>query len=139
MRFWIQTGIIGAAVVLATVTAAAAAGGYALSEGEQKLSCKQLTGRMQVRILQIRDHNERPQPSVASRAIQSGAAALFGGSTKGVDPASDYSNDRAMLEAYNKQLAAKGCATYDLDGELKPKSFRETPAPVIKAAPAKAK
>jgi hypothetical protein len=39
-----------------------------------------------------------------------------------------------MLEAYNKQLAVKNCKTYDLDAELKPKDFRETPNATIKPA-----
>jgi hypothetical protein len=117
-------------------------GGYALSASEQDLDCKKLTGRMQIRILEIRDYNERHQASAFSRALQSGAAAITGGSAAGTDPDGDFSRDRAMLAAYNKQLAAKGCKAYDLDAELKPKDFHETPNPTIKptagAVPAKA-
>ncbi len=39
-----------------------------------------------------------------------------------------------MLEAYNKQLAAKNCRSYDLDAELKPKDFRVSPSATIKPA-----
>jgi hypothetical protein len=118
------------------------AGGYVLSADEQSLDCKKLTGRMQIRILQIRDYNERHQASAFSRALQSGVAAVKGGSIAGTDPDGDFAKDRAMLEAYNKQLAAKSCKSYDLAAELKPKDFHETPNATIKpaaeAAPAKA-
>jgi hypothetical protein len=133
-----QTASLLTPVAASTTTAS----GYALSADEQDLDCKKLTGRMQIRILQIRDYNERHQASAFSRVLQSGVAAVTGGSNSGTDPDGDFSRDRAMLAAYNKQLAAKGCKTYDLDAELKPKDFRETPNPVVKpaagAVPAKA-
>ena len=120
--------------VAASTSSAATAGGYVLSAGEQKLDCKQLTGRMQLRILEIRDYNERAQTSAFSRALQSGTERLFGGGKTGIDPGGQYTKDRAMLEAYNKQLAAKGCPTYDLDAELKVKDVKVTPYPVNKPA-----
>jgi hypothetical protein len=46
-----------------------------------------------------------------------------------------------MLEAYNTQLAAKGCATFNLEAELQPQPIGATPTPVAKAKavePAKA-
>jgi hypothetical protein len=108
------------------------AGGYVLSADEQELDCKKLTGRMQIRILEIRDYNERHQASAFSRALQSGVAAVTGGSKAGTDPDGDFTKDRAMLDAYNKQLAAKGCKAYDLNAELQPKDFHVTPNPTIK-------
>ncbi len=105
-----------------------------MSADEQALECKQLTGRMQIRILEIRDYNERNQTTLASRALQSGVAAVTGGSTAGIDPNGRYAKDRAMLETYNRQLATKGCKTYDLEAELRPKSYTETPAATIKPA-----
>jgi hypothetical protein len=106
------------------------AGGYVLSADEQNYECKQLSGRMQIRILEIRDYNERSQTSKVSQALKSAVTPFFGGGTHGTDPGGDYAKDRAMLEAYNTQLAAKGCKTYNLDAELKPKDFRETPTVV---------
>ncbi len=105
-------------------------GVYVLSADEQKFDCKQLTGRMQIRILEIRDYNERNNASLASRALKSAIKPLFGGGTRGNDPGADYAKDRAMLDAYNKQLGGKSCKTYDLDAELKPKDFTETPTVV---------
>jgi hypothetical protein len=102
---------------------------YVLSAQELKLSCRKLTGRMQVRILQIRDHEQRVRPSVTSRLAQQAATSLYGGPRHGIDPDAEYRRDRAMLEAYNRQLAVKRCETFDLDAELTPKSVRDTPTP----------
>jgi hypothetical protein len=102
---------------------------YVLSAQELKLSCRKLTGRMQVRILQIRDHEQRARPSAASRLAQQAAASLYGGPRHGIDPDAEYRRDRAMLEAYNRQLAVKRCETFDLEAELTPKSVRDTPTP----------
>jgi hypothetical protein len=74
---------------------------------------------MKIRILQIRDYHARAKTSELSRSLQS-AQANFGASATGSDPDGDYARDRAMLEAYNAQLAAKGCKTLDLAAELKP-------------------
>jgi hypothetical protein len=46
--------------------AAAESGVYELSAAEQKLNCKQLSGRIQVRIMQIRDYSEHPGSSQLS-------------------------------------------------------------------------
>jgi hypothetical protein len=127
---------------LLTPVVAPAAAAYTLSADELQLDCKKLAGRMQIRILEIRDYNERQQASLLSRALQSGASTVAGGSMSGTDPNGQYAKDRAMLEAYNAQLAAKNCKSYDLNAELKPKDFHETPTANIKpasaAAPAKA-
>jgi hypothetical protein len=104
--------------------------GYTLTDEEKELDCKKLTGRMQVRILQIRDFVEREQTSTVSHILQQGATAIFGGTKEGTAPAQRYARDRAILEAYNQQLAAKNCRTFDLDAELKPKPTSETPTPL---------
>ena len=122
----------------ATSSSPTAAQGYGLSSSEQALDCKQLTGRMQIRILEIRDYNERNNTSMVSRALQVGSTAVIGGSKAGLDPEGRNAKDRALLEAYNQQLATKGCKTYDLDAELKPKDFRVTPNATV-APPGKAK
>ena len=105
---------------------------YQLTADEQALECKKLTGRMQIRILEIRDYNERTRATLLARALQDGSTAVFGGPKAGVDPDSTYARDRATLEAYNAQLAAKGCKTYDLESELQPHDVRVTPTATIK-------
>lgn len=109
--------------------APAAPAEYKLTPEEEQLDCKKLTGRMQVRILQIRDYTSRDKTSVASRSLQSAATPVFGGTTAGADPDQRYRQDRAVLEAYNRQLAAKNCKTFNLEVELQPKSHTATPTP----------
>ena len=103
---------------------------YVLSPEELALDCKKLTGRMRLRILQVRDVSNRKGSSDVSRTMQSATVPIFGGTTHGADPGKDAARDRAWLEAANKQLAAKNCATFDLEAEMQPRSFRDTPTPV---------
>jgi hypothetical protein len=93
---------------------------------------------MQVRILQIRDYSDRPGTTGLSHTLQTATTTVLGGTKEGTDPDSRYARDRAVLEAYNNQLAAKGCPTFNLVAELKPKSIGETPTPVTKNAAANA-
>lgn len=110
---------------------------YQLTKEELALDCKKLTGRMQVRILQVRDYSSKNQASALARAAQSATGQVAGGSTQGASPDEQYLKDRAQLEAYNKQLAAKNCKTFDLAEELKPKAVTETPTPKDKGKQAK--
>lgn len=103
---------------------------YELTAAEKGLNCKQLTGRMQLRILQTRDTVQRNDSSALGRGMQSAAVPIFGGTAHGTDPDADFARDRAVLEAYNQQLAAKKCPAYDLDAELRPRPVRDTPTPV---------
>ncbi len=100
-----------------------------LSEEEKKLDCGKLTGRMQIRILELRDHAKRTSGSSISAALQSAVEPLVGGTSQRLDQNAQYARDRAMLEAYNGQLQKKGCRTFNLDAELQSKDFRETPRP----------
>jgi hypothetical protein len=109
--------------------------GYQLTKEEQGLDCKKLTGRMQVRILQARDASTRSTGSLAARTMQTAVTPVMGGTTRGASPSADNARDRAVLEAMNKQLAAKDCATFDLDNELQPRAMRDTPQPIPKAEP----
>lgn len=126
------------AVVLAAALLAACVGApdpgldYQLTGDEQKLSCDKIAGRMQVRILQIRGYQGGQGSSLLSRTMLSTGTAIFGGTTTGIDPDREVARDRAQLEAYNRQLAAKGCKTFDLDAELKPLPVTHTPEPKAK-------
>jgi hypothetical protein len=106
---------------------------YQLSEDEKKFDCKKLTGKMQVRILQIRSYDTRPKASSLARTTQSVTTPIFGGTKEGLDPDGQYRRDRAMLEAYNRELGYKKCKTFDIEAELK--KTDGTPAPI----PAKTK
>jgi hypothetical protein len=123
-----------AASLDSSLPAASFEGGvYNLSEEEAGLDCRKLSGRMQVRILQIRDYEERRQTSALSKTMQSAARPVVGGTQIGVAPDTDVGRDRLVLEAYNRRLAELKCPTYDLAAELKPRELRDTPKP--RAAP----
>lgn len=115
-----------------TTPQAATNGAYQLTPDEKQLDCKKLTGRMQVRILQERDYVERRPTSAVAQTMQQTSASVFGGASRGASPADDHARARAELEAYNAQLAAKGCRTFDLATELQPKPITVTPTPVQK-------
>jgi hypothetical protein len=102
-------------------------GTYVLSPEELALSCRKLAGRTLVRILQIRDYEISRSGSVAAQHIQKAAVPIFGGTERGADPDADYRRDRAIVEAYNRRLAEKGCKTFDLVKELQPKPAAESP------------
>lgn len=98
---------------------------------DDKLNCKQITGRMQVRIMEIRGHEEKQQSTGLSRGIQSGFVATFGNLAHGVDPEGTYAAGLKMLSDYNQRLAAMGCKSYDLNFELNQKDKNETPTPTV--------
>ncbi|WP_045836726.1 hypothetical protein [Hyphomicrobium sp. 99] len=100
---------------------------------DDKLNCKQISGRMQVRILQLRGFDDRKQASSLSRGIQAGMAATFGNLSHGVDPQGEHAAEIQSLQAYNQRLVALGCKSYDLEKELNEKDPHETPAPTIPA------
>jgi len=113
-----------------------ASGVYRPSADEQALDCRKLTGRMTVRILQVRAEisGGTTSASVVAQTMQQVTnpvlKLMFGG-------ASSYSGDRrkrltqdvARLEAYNGLLAGKGCATFDLQAELNKGPSDPTPRP----------
>ncbi len=105
---------------------------------EDKLSCKQIAGRMQIRIMQVRGFSERQQSSSLSRGLQSGLAATFGNVSHGADPQGENSADIKQLQEENLRLVAKGCKSYDLNAELAKKDIDDVPAPTV-PAPKKAK
>lgn len=107
---------------------------YALNPQEQKLDCKELTGRMQVRILQVRDYLTQPQSTTIATGLHRATNSMFGTNKAGSDPDSQYATDRAMLEAYNQRLGEKNCKKFALDDELKPKPATVTPSPTIAPA-----
>jgi hypothetical protein len=100
---------------------------------DDKLNCKQLAGRMQVRIMQIRGFADRKQSSALSRGIQSGLSATLGNLSHGEDPQGEYAADVKQLQDYNQRLVAKGCKSYDLDMELSKKEVDDVPVPTIPA------
>ena len=151
----IRIGTLGAALMTAIIASACAGtpvekipslisdatsdggddGTYVLSPQELAYSCKQLTGTMQVRILQVRSYNAQNDPTLAARGMQIVATPLFGGTTTGINPQGQHRRDLAMLEAYNRRLAAKNCKTFDLEAELRKTDPADTPRPSVPKTP----
>jgi hypothetical protein len=113
-----------------TARSGAPATAYELSKAELDLDCRKLTGRMQVRILQVRDYAERSKSTAVSRLAQQALTPITGGSQHGADPDGQYRRDLAMLHAYNRRLAEKKCPTFDLEADLKPQPAQNTPRPI---------
>lgn len=95
-------------------------GVYSLTEQESQLGCKQLTGSITIKIIQMRDAGNRVKPSSMAAKAQSTVQPIIGGTSYGHDLAADLRRDRARLETLNGQLVAKKCPAFDLDAELAP-------------------
>lgn len=130
--------ILAALMVSSPSVLAEPSSGYIMTEVELGYDCRKLTGRMQVRILDLRDRTERGQTSSVSRGLQKAVTGIFGGTDHGKNPDAEYDREIARLAAYNRQLVAKDCRSFDLEDELKPKDVRVTPSPTV-LPPSKAK
>ena len=93
-------------------------GEYEMSATEKAMDCKRLTGSMQIAMSRLKDSYGRMEPSAAASAMQKSVAPAFGSSAIAADRQALYARERAKLEAYNRELAAKGCNTLDIDAEL---------------------
>ena len=98
---------------------------------DKKLNCKQLTGKAQVLILQLRGYGDRKQASGLSRGLQSAFSSTVGTTATGADPDGQHAADLKRLQDYNQRLVASGCKSYDLDYELKQTDPLVSPVPRI--------
>ena len=94
------------------------AGRYEMSATEKAMDCKRLTGSMQITILRLKDPVGRQDPSEISSSAEKMATPFYGSSGKTSDRGAVYARERAKLEAYNEELAAKGCKPVDIEAEL---------------------
>ncbi len=95
----------------------------------EELNCRQITGRMQVSILEYRDFANQPKSSSLARGLQSAISSVFGGSNRGTDPEGEYAAALNKLRGDNQKLADKGCPTFDLEKELKTPAGGPPPRP----------
>jgi hypothetical protein len=91
---------------------------YEMSSTERGMDCKRMTGSMQITISRLKDKYGREEPSSVASSAQSYSGPLFGSSGKGADRGALYARERAKLDAYNEELAAKNCKTLDIEAEL---------------------
>lgn len=93
-------------------------GRYRMSETEKAMDCKRLMGSMQITMSRLRDGYIRNEPSAMASATQKMTAPIMSGSTVGADRQAVYARERAKLDAYNEELATKGCKRLDIAAEL---------------------
>lgn len=122
----------GCATQQQVVTSSVTTPALRLASDTPEVDCKELTGRMQVKILQARHNRAQDAPTGLSKALQSSFGSLFGAASQA---ASDTANqtDRTALEAGNDKLVTAGCASFDLDAELQQHDTKVTPAPTVPA------
>lgn len=125
-----------AASTSSVITSSVAEPPVQIAAADEVVDCKDITGSMQVRILEARTSGSAPPPSTLSRALQSSVGSLFGTASKTPSSASASQPLRADLDRDNRKLAAAGCRSFDLDAELAQTDFRVTPSPTV--APPKA-
>jgi hypothetical protein len=87
---------------------------YQMSQDELAMDCKRLTGSIKIIVNRLRDAQTRKDTSNTAQTMHK----LFGGSTAGADRQAMLSRERAKLDAYNGQLAARNCKTVDIEAEL---------------------
>lgn len=104
---------------------------------DSKMTCKQISGKIQLLILQLRGYDSRKQASGLSRGMQS-AASTVGATATGSDPAGRHASDLDRVRTYNQRLASMGCKSYNLDTELKVTDPHQSPAATV-PPPKKAK
>jgi len=102
-------------------------GSVKTSNKSPEVNCGRVIGRMQVRILQIRDYDPADKTSGLSRGLQSVVTGILGGTSAGLNPDSQHAKDIAKLREQNAWLASQGCKTFDLDKELQPQDIKHTP------------
>ena len=108
-------------------------GTYALNSDELDLSCNKLKGRIQLRVLEVRDRSLKQNPTLLSTYLQQTAGNMqqivnnfqTDSTNKTGDTAAsqerdniDTVQDLAVLTAYNQRLGQLGCDQYDILTEL---------------------
>lgn len=101
-------------LLISAATSGLAQEAYQMTAKELKLNCKQLTGTIRVRLMQLNAAKSGDSGTAVARGLQSGATKIFGGPSYGTSPDSDTARDRAQIEAYNRQLVAKKCKPVNL-------------------------
>jgi hypothetical protein len=93
-------------------------GVYVMSNQEKATDCKRLKGSIMVTISRLRNRAGGASTSSLAVGTNKAATTVFGGSSRGLDSDAEYKRDRARIEAYNRHLASKKCATVNIAAEL---------------------
>ena len=107
----------------------AADGTYTLTATERKLSCRRLTGVLQIKIQHYRaEASRQPTSRITTVAETAIAKPMAGGHVK-PDNESEHARDRARLVALNELMIEKKCGRFDLEAALDPANTA-TPEPI---------
>ena len=93
-------------------------GRYEMSAAEKAMDCKRLTGSMQIVMARLKDAYVRMEPSAVCGGRTENGCPHEGRLGPGCRPAGVYARERAKLDAYNAELAAKNCKTLDIEASL---------------------
>ncbi len=99
-----------------------------VTEVEPEFDCKKLTGRIQIRILEMRSFATSSQSSGLSRSMHAAGQSMFGGSSVGIDPNGEHARDYALLEQYNRQLVSQDCRSFDIQKSIASQDMPPQPA-----------
>ena len=92
---------------------------YEMSKDELAMDCMRMTVSMKITINRLRDAATRQGggSNLAEQAHKS-VPIIMQGSTAAADYRATQARERAKLDAYNRNLAARNCKTLDIDAEL---------------------
>ena len=93
---------------------------YVLNSEELALPCNKLKGRIQLRILEVRDRSLKARTSIVANSMQWAANTSGMVHEKGSKTNPGTVQDMIVLTAYNKRLSELGCENYDIETELDP-------------------
>lgn len=91
-------------------------------------NCGRRTGRMQIRILELRSTSQPRTTSTLSRTLQGIVTPIFGG-PKSVEPEAARAQRIQQLKQDNAALQAAGCPSFDIARELAVTETSHTPRP----------
>ncbi len=107
-----------------------------VTRDEPVFDCKKLTGRMQIRILEMRSFATSSQTSGLSRSMHAAGKTVIGGPSAGIDPKGEHARDYTALEQYNRQLVSQDCRSFDIQKSIASQDM--PPQPTVDA-PSKSK
>ncbi len=125
----VATGLIAAACAS---TAPATVGASLAEQGvaeEDEFDCEKLTGRMQIRILELRSQHASQKASGLSKGMESIIKPILSGGTPTDFDARTVADVR-QLKDDNDKLAANDCPAFDLEKDLTARPSAPTPQTV---------
>ena len=115
---------------------------HTMTPDDLALDCPRLTGRIQVRIRQLRGALSDERTTEVARSLQAVASPIFGGTSRGINPDADNARDLGIIVAYNQRLIEKKCPAYNLEAEFapgntaQPKAVKPAKSPAASKPPA---